>query len=447
MISATPVPTTPAQLGPATTPVADAGADKDAPLDGGDFLAQLQAVFAAGTRDAAVGIQGGDQKALPVEDSLPEDLEMSVLSESGKDPVAANLEQTALQNLPTDALAQVMAAAIFAAPVPGVDTSPTADDGQVLEADRNEVLKDETLTNQTPAADLPDAGVQGAAMSVPAINQQLMAAPTPILELPADARPDLEALKMNAGVSGSAGSGVNAFAAPLSPHTSIQADWIIGPEGQDPAATPEVVALASDADAVGDEALGAQKSLASTSPQSLQGTTLSGVSPQSTSAPGLNNAVFATAATELDTSQRSPIEPHQMRLDNGPLQMEVLKLVRQGGGQIVLELTPPDQGSYRLDLRLDTQGRAQLVVEGASDSIRTRLEQGEGGLREQFSQMGLSLALQYRQPGNEASRDSSDTDSAQKAESAEQGMSVAHADASLAPGFQRLERGLVHLYA
>jgi hypothetical protein len=55
--------------------------------------------------------------------------------------------------------------------------------------------------------------------------------------------------------------------------------------------------------------------------------------------------------------------------------------------------------------------------------------------------------LQYRQPGNEASRDSSDTDSAQKAESAEQGMSVAHADASLAPGFQRLERGLVHLYA
>lgn len=92
---------------------------------------------------------------------------------------------------------------------------------------------------------------------------------------------------------------------------------------------------------------------------------------------------------------RPPIEPHLMRLDSGPVQVEVLKMVRHGGGQIVLELTPPDQGSYRIDLRLDLNGRAQLVIEGASDSVRTRLEQGEAGLKEQFAQMGLELQLNF----------------------------------------------------
>jgi hypothetical protein len=88
-----------------------------------------------------------------------------------------------------------------------------------------------------------------------------------------------------------------------------------------------------------------------------------------------------------------------MRLDGGPVQVEVLKLVRQGGGQIVLELTPPDQGTYRIDLRLDLAGRAQLVIEGASDSVRTRLEQGESGLKDQFAQLGLDLQLNFRQSG------------------------------------------------
>lgn len=157
----------------------------------------------------------------------------------------------------------------------------------------------------------------------------------------------------------------------------------------------------------------------------------------------------AANTTVLESSHRMPIEPHHMRLDTGPVQTEVLKLVRQGGGQIVLELTPPDQGSYRLDLRLDLQGRAQLIVDGASDSVRTRLEQGEAVLREQLAQMGLDLQLNYQQQdrGLASSNDASSF-AAQAAEDRADAPSLT-ADAAGRRERARAgnEGGLVHLYA
>jgi hypothetical protein len=51
----------------------------------------------------------------------------------------------------------------------------------------------------------------------------------------------------------------------------------------------------------------------------------------------------------------------------------------------------------QLDLRLDNQGKAILIVDGASDSTRARLEQGSAELRQQLADMGLQLSLNMRQ--------------------------------------------------
>jgi len=85
--------------------------------------------------------------------------------------------------------------------------------------------------------------------------------------------------------------------------------------------------------------------------------------------------------------------PHMARWDAASVQVELVRLVRDGGGQIVMKLTPPDEGSFKIDLSLDSDRGVRIFVEGASDSVRTRLEQGAEQLREQFSQMGFNLQL------------------------------------------------------
>lgn len=93
----------------------------------------------------------------------------------------------------------------------------------------------------------------------------------------------------------------------------------------------------------------------------------------------------------------APVVPHEVRLDAGAVQLEIQKMVKQGGGHVVMELTPPDQSKFTIELKLDDKGGALLVVEGVSDSTRTRLEQSAPQLREQFQQMGLELQLDMRQ--------------------------------------------------
>jgi hypothetical protein len=99
----------------------------------------------------------------------------------------------------------------------------------------------------------------------------------------------------------------------------------------------------------------------------------------------------------------APVVPHEVRLDAGAVQLEIQKMVKQGGGHVVMELTPPDQSKFTIELKLDEQGGALLIVEGISDSTRTRLEQSAPQLREQFQQMGLELQLDMRQQGQFAS--------------------------------------------
>jgi hypothetical protein len=102
-----------------------------------------------------------------------------------------------------------------------------------------------------------------------------------------------------------------------------------------------------------------------------------------------------------------PVMPHELRLDAGAVQVEIQRMVKQGGGHVVMELTPPDQSKFTIELKLDDNGSAYLRVEGVSDSTKTRLEQSAPQLQEQFQQMGLNLQLDMRQ-----NRDSSSSGSA-----------------------------------
>lgn len=112
----------------------------------------------------------------------------------------------------------------------------------------------------------------------------------------------------------------------------------------------------------------------------------------------------------------SPVVPHEVRLDSGAVQLEIQKMVKQGGGHVVMELTPPDQSKFTIELKLDDRGGALLVVEGVSDSTRTRLEQSAPQLREQFQQMGLELQLDMRQQNQSASSSASNFSSSQERE-------------------------------
>jgi hypothetical protein len=107
----------------------------------------------------------------------------------------------------------------------------------------------------------------------------------------------------------------------------------------------------------------------------------------------------ANASQELQISQSAPakLEPHHVSLASGPLNIEVMRVLKEGGGRVIMEVTPPDQGTLQLDLRLDNQGKAILIVDGASDSTRARLEQGSAELRQQLADMGLQLSLNMRQ--------------------------------------------------
>jgi len=99
-----------------------------------------------------------------------------------------------------------------------------------------------------------------------------------------------------------------------------------------------------------------------------------------------------------------PVMPHELRLDAGAVQVEIQRMVKQGGGHVVMELTPPDQSKFTIELKLDEKGGAYLKVDGVSDSTKTRLEQSAPQLEEQFQQMGLNLQLDMSQ-----NRDSSQT--------------------------------------
>ena len=116
---------------------------------------------------------------------------------------------------------------------------------------------------------------------------------------------------------------------------------------------------------------------------------------ESSSAAG-TQSISQSSADALARAE-SKLEAARASLGTGPLNVEILKLTRQGGGRAVLEVTPPNQGPIRIDLQLDGAGRASLVVEGLSDSMKARLESSAHFLRQDMAQMGLALNLEMRE--------------------------------------------------
>ena len=143
----------------------------------------------------------------------------------------------------------------------------------------------------------------------------------------------------------------------------------------------------------------------------------------------------------------APMAPHEVRLDAGQVQVEVVRLVKQGGGQVVMELTPPDESKFKIDLTISQQGVARLVVDGASESTRLRLEQTVSGLQDQFQQMGLQLQLDMRQPHQQEARSQSPDMTPDKSDN---GLQVSATLAEPAPslnGRPTWEQGQVYLVA
>jgi hypothetical protein len=102
-------------------------------------------------------------------------------------------------------------------------------------------------------------------------------------------------------------------------------------------------------------------------------------------------------AQNVGHQQKIEMKAAEVSLATGPLHEQVMNAAKSGGGRILLELTPPEQGTIRIDLRIDQAGRAHLIVEGASDATKSRLDQGGQNLKNEFAQMGLNLSLDLRQ--------------------------------------------------
>ena len=111
----------------------------------------------------------------------------------------------------------------------------------------------------------------------------------------------------------------------------------------------------------------------------------------------LLSASQVAQSTTVSTPTQIAMSLNEASITSGPLHSEIMSAAKSGGGRIQLELTPPEQGTIRIDLRIDQSGRAHLIVEGASDAAKARLDQGGQQLKNEFAQMGLNLSLDLRQ--------------------------------------------------
>ena len=146
------------------------------------------------------------------------------------------------------------------------------------------------------------------------------------------------------------------------------------------------------------------------------------------------------------------VKASELSLASGPLHTEVMSAAKSGGGRIMLELTPPEQGTIRIDLHINQNGQAHLIVEGASDATKSRLDQGGQNLKNEFAQMGLNLSLDLRQgSGSQQARDQGFNNARQSfyanANTASQSLNSAITLTNSVSGDNRVNSSTVHLYA
>jgi Flagellar hook-length control protein FliK len=171
------------------------------------------------------------------------------------------------------------------------------------------------------------------------------------------------------------------------------------------------------------------------------------------SALNISNSGLARLDNQFSTAtQKMELKASEVSLASGPLHAEVMSAAKSGGGRIMLELTPPEQGTIRIDLRINSAGQAHLIVEGASDATKSRLDQGGQNLKNEFAQMGLNLSLDLRQGGqSQQMRDQASYSGRQPGyssiSSTTQSLSASASISSIGSGDNRGDSSTVHLYA
>jgi hypothetical protein len=166
-----------------------------------------------------------------------------------------------------------------------------------------------------------------------------------------------------------------------------------------------------------------------------------------------NAANLARIDTQnVSNQQKIEMKAAEVSLATGPLHEQVMNAAKSGGGRILLELTPPEQGTIRIDLRIDQAGRAHLIVEGASDATKSRLDQGGQSLKNEFAQMGLNLSLDLRQDSQSQQAREQGFGNARQGfynspPSVSQRSDTTMAIASVRSGDNRENSNAVHLYA
>jgi hypothetical protein len=150
--------------------------------------------------------------------------------------------------------------------------------------------------------------------------------------------------------------------------------------------------------------------------------------------------------------QKFQIKQTETSLVSGPLHGEIISAAKSGGGRIMFELTPPEQGTIRIDLRINQSGQAHLIVEGASDATKSRLDQGGQNLKQEFAQMGLNLSLDLRQ-GNQSQQTSGQSfanarqDYYAKQQNVDSTPKTMTSTGFIGSGHNRTASGTVHLFA
>lgn len=205
-----------------------------------------------------------------------------------------------------------------------------------------------------------------------------------------------------------------------------------------------------------DDAVSAMTKDQSETAKTTQVDQLSNQGPQDQTDLNVLNAANNNGLARLDThsvaAQKMELKASEVSLATGPLHSEVISAAKSGGGRIMLELTPPEQGTIRIDLRINSAGQAHLIVEGASDATKSRLDQGGQNLKNEFAQMGLNLSLDLRQGGQSQQMFDQAAFSGRQPgynniSSSTQGLSSLASINSIGSGDNRENSSAVHLYA
>jgi hypothetical protein len=106
----------------------------------------------------------------------------------------------------------------------------------------------------------------------------------------------------------------------------------------------------------------------------------------------------ANKSNDSDAALKLPA--HQVRLDTPEVVDKIQSMAKAGGGELRIDLTPPDEKSFKITLTVKSGQDVSLMVSGASDAIRNRMDQSSDQLRQHFSQLGMNLNLNFEQSGS-----------------------------------------------